>query len=94
MAKARQLAGQPVTTGFIVRKSWHEEKMDPDNPEKVLKRVPHVKTVSQPYMSRDAAGIFRDLALKNFNANPVSGQLDVEFFVTENKGQDGLPKGF
>lgn len=28
--KAKQLAGQPVTTGFIVRKRWFTGKENPD----------------------------------------------------------------
>ena len=91
--KAKQLSGQSVTTGFIVRKKWVTKKPDPKHESKVID-THHIKTVSQSYMARDAADIFRNLAEKNNASNPVDGEFDVSFFVTENIGDDGLPKGF
>src|SRR5690349_3075405 len=51
MAKVKQLSGQPVTTGFVVRKRWRTKKIDQENHDKVT-MVPHEKTISQAFMAR------------------------------------------
>lgn len=73
-----------AVVGFVVKKRWKEEKKEGER----TAMVPHVKVVSQPYMSRDAADTYRKLAVKDFEDNPVEGQLEVEFFVTEKKAKD------
>jgi hypothetical protein len=92
--KARQLQGQPVTTSFVVKKKWKEKRHESEHPESKLVVRAHERTISAPFMSRDAANTFMALAVKESAENPVRGQLEVEFFVADNRGRDGLPKGF
>lgn len=82
-AVARQMAG--VCTGFVVKKVFKTKVADD-------RLSTHTKVVSQKFMAREAAVVFRDLAEKDNREHPNADEIDVSFFVSDVMGKDELPR--
>ena len=93
MVSKRNAGTTPVTHGWVVKKAWKTEHRDPKDHSKRMIRE-HDKVISKRFYSRDAANIFRSCAENTYKRMPEEiskdGELQVEFFVTEDEGFDDI----